>query len=90
MTFEIPEFELAKIAKIYESGFVMFFVILGLQELFLYSQLKLLAHILLGFAIYSGMIRVLKTFSKYGLDFIMLLIRWLLQKASVVILLLFL
>ena len=47
-------------------------------------------HPLLGFAIYSGMIKVLKTFSKHGLDFIMLLKPWLLQKVSVVISLLLL
>ena len=44
--FEILKFELVKMAEIYALEFVMFFVILGLQELFPYSQLKLLASIL--------------------------------------------
>ena len=88
--FNILKFEGIKLAKIYVAGFVMFFVILGLQELFLYSPLKLLGYIVLGFAIYSGMIKVLKTFSSHDLDFIMLLIPWWLQKARVVISTLFL
>lgn len=83
--FEILKFELVKIAEIYASGFVMFFVIVALQSMFSYSPLKLL-----GFAIYSGMIKILRTFAKEDLDFIMLLKPWLLQKVSVVISLLFL
>ena len=43
--FEILKFELAKIAKIYVSGFVMFFVIVALQSMFSYSPLKLLVYI---------------------------------------------
>ena len=88
--FEILKFELAKITKIYVSGFVMFFVIAALQSMFSYSPLKLLGYIVLGFAIYSGMIKVLKTFSRQDLDFIMLLIPWWLQKVKVVISALFL
>ena len=88
--FEILKFELAKMAKIYVSGFVMFFVIVALQSMFPYSPLKLLGYIVLGFAIYSGMRKVLKTFNKQDLDFIMLLIPWRLQKVRVVISVLFL
>ena len=39
--FEILKFELAKIPKIYKSGFVMFFLVVALQNMFSYSQLKL-------------------------------------------------
>ena len=88
--FKILKFELAKIAKIYASGFVMFFVIVALLSMFSYSPLKLLGYIVLGFAIYSGMIKILRTFAKEALDFIMLLIPWWLQKARVVISTLFL
>ena len=88
--FEILKFELAKMAKIYVSGFVMFFVIVAFQSMFSYSPLKLLGYIVLGVAIYSGMIKVLKTFNKQDLDFIMLLIPWWLQKVRVVISVLFL
>ena len=88
--FEILKFELAKIAKIYASGFAMFFVIVVLQSMFSYSPLKLLVYIVLGLAIYSGMIKVLRTFAKEDLDFVMLLIpRWL-QKIRAFISLLFL
>jgi O-antigen/teichoic acid export membrane protein len=88
--FEILKFELAKITKIYVSGFVMFFIIVALQSMFPYSPLLLLGYIVLGFAIYSGMIKVMRTFSREDLDFIMLLIPWWLQKVRVVISALFL
>ena len=39
--FEILKFELAKIPKIYKSGLVMFFLVVALQNMFSYSQLKL-------------------------------------------------
>jgi hypothetical protein len=51
-----------------------FFIILGLQKIFLYSQLKLTKYILFGVEIYSGMNKVLKTFSRKGPNFVMLLI----------------
>ena len=88
--YDIQKFEGIKIAKIYAAGFIMFFVILELQRVFLYSPLKLFIYIVLGFAIYSGMIKVLRTFSRHDLDFIMLLIPWWLQNARVVISALFL
>ena len=87
---EILKFEVAKIAKIYASGFVMFFVIVALQSMFSYSPLKLLGYIVLGFAIYSGMIKILRTFSREDLDFMMLLVTGWLQKVRVVISTLFL
>ena len=52
----------------------------------LYSSLKRLGYIVLGFAIYTGMIKVLKTFKKEDLDFIMLLIPLWLQKIRILIL----
>ncbi|MCW6157971.1 MAG: hypothetical protein LVQ63_00590 [Thermoplasmatales archaeon] len=79
-----------EIAKTYIADFVMFFVIFGLQKLFLYSPLKLFAYILLAFAIYSRIIKVLKTFSRQDLDFMMLLIPWWLQRLRVMISALFL
>ena len=88
--FDILKFEGIKMAKIYISGFVMFFVILVLQDVFLYSPLKLFLYIILGFAIYSGMIKVMKTFNRGDLDFIMLLIPWWLQRLRAVISTLFL
>lgn len=88
--YDTLKFEGIKIAKIYVAGFIMFFVIFGLQKLFLYSLLKLLAYNLLGLAIYPGMIEVMKTFSKQGLDLIMLLIHRWLQKIRVLISTLFL
>ena len=88
--FEILKFEVAKIDKIYASGFVMFFVIFELQNILLYSPLKLLGYIVLGFAIYSGMIKVMRTFSREDLDFMMLLVPGWLQKVRVVISTLFL
>ena len=84
------KFERIKITKIYIAGFVMFFFIFGLQKLFLYSPLKLLVYILLGFAFYSGMIKLLRTFSRQDLDFIMLLIPYWLKRVRVVIFVLFL
>ena len=74
MKSEILKFELVKMAKIYASVFVMFFVIVALQSMFSYSPLKLLRYIVLGFAIYSGMIKVLRTFTRKDLDFIIFLI----------------
>ncbi len=44
----------------------------------------------LGFAIYSGMIKVLRTFRREAIDFIMLPIPWWFQKVKVVISALFL
>ena len=88
--FEILKFELVKVAKIYASGFVMFFVIVALQSMFSYSPLKLLGYIIIGFDIYSEMIKVQRTFSKEDFDFIMLLISWWLQNARVIISTLFL
>ncbi|MFG1445708.1 MAG: oligosaccharide flippase family protein [Thermoplasmatales archaeon] len=88
--FEILKFEIAKIAKIYASGFVMFFIIFELQNILRYSPLKLLGYIVLGFAIYSGMIKVMRTFSREDLDFLMLLIPWWLQKVRGIISALFL
>ena len=88
--FNVLKFEGIKIAKIYISGFAMFFVILVLQDVFHYSPLKLFLYMILGFAIYSGMIKVMKTFNRQDLDFIMLLIPWWLQRLRAVISILFL
>jgi hypothetical protein len=52
----------------------------------LYSSLKHLGYIVLGFAINSGMVKVLKMFKREDLDFIMLLIPLWLQKVRILIL----
>ena len=83
------KFEWIKIGKIYLSAVVMFIVIFMLQWMLPYSPLKLLLFILVGFAIYSGLIKLLRTFSKKDLDFIMLLFPWFLQRLKGVISLLF-
>lgn len=88
--FDILKFDATKIAKIYISGFVMFLIILILQKMFFYSPLKLLIYILLGLGLYSGMIKVMKTFGKGDIDFIMALIPWWLQKTRGLISVLFL
>ena len=91
MKSEILKFELTKIAKIYASGFVMSFVIVALQSMFSCSPLKLLGYIVIvGFAIYSGMIKILRTFTREDLDFIIFLIPGWLQRVRVVIPTLFL
>ena len=72
--FEILKFELAKIAKIYVSGFVII-CILALQSMFSYSPAETSGvHSAWICYIYSGMIKVQRTFSKEDFDFIMLLI----------------
>ena len=81
---------MAKIAEIYASGFVMSFVIVALQRMPPYSPLNLFGYIVLGLTIYSGMIKVLRTFTREDLDFIMLLIPWWLQRIRALISLLFL
>ncbi|MEM3846496.1 MAG: oligosaccharide flippase family protein [Candidatus Parvarchaeota archaeon] len=88
--FDVFYMEGIKIGKIYISSIVMFLVIFALERMLPYSPLKLLIFILLGFAIYAGMIKVMKTFSKNDLDFIMLLIPWYLQRLKGLISLLFL
>ena len=67
----------------------MFIIIFVLQRILPYSPLKLLLLILIGFVIYSGLIKLLRTFSKKDLDFIMLLFPWFLQRLKGVISLLF-
>ena len=68
----------------------MFYAIVALQSMFSYSPLLLIGYIILGFTICSGMIEVLRTFSREDIDFIMLPIPWWLQKVRVVISALFL
>ncbi len=82
--------EWIKIGKIYLSAVVMFIVIFMLQRILPYSPLNLLLFILIGFAIYSGLIKLLRTFSEKDLDFIMLLIPWWLWRTKALISLLFL
>jgi O-antigen/teichoic acid export membrane protein len=88
--FDLLKFERLKMVKIYVSAFVMFLVVFVLQRMFLYSPLKLFLCIFLGLAIYSIMIKVMRTFNDSDLDFIMLLIPWWLQKVKAIISLLFL
>jgi O-antigen/teichoic acid export membrane protein len=88
--FGVLKFEGKKIAKIYASAFIMFFVVFIVQRMLLYSPLRLIFYIVLGFAVYSGMIKFMKTFDKNDLEFIMRLIPWWLQRIKVVISVLFL
>lgn len=88
--FDVLKFEGLKIVKIYTSAVVMFFAVFELQRLFLYSPLKLFLYIFVGFAIYSGTIKVLRTFSKDDMEFVMGLLPWGLQRIRVVISALFL
>lgn len=88
--FDILRFERVKMTKIYLSAFLMFLVVVTFERMLPYSPLKLLLFITVGFAIYSGMIKVLKTFDKSDLDFIMHLMPWWLQRLKVVISVLFL
>ncbi|MEM3846947.1 MAG: polysaccharide biosynthesis C-terminal domain-containing protein, partial [Candidatus Parvarchaeota archaeon] len=87
--FDVLYMEGIKIGKIYISSIVMFIVIFALERMLPYSPLKLLIFILLGFAIYAGMIKVMKTFNKMDVDFIMLLIPRYLQRLKGLISLLF-
>ena len=80
---------MAKKAKIFALGFVMFCDCSVAKHVLLLTT-ETYGIMGLGFAIYSGMIKFLRTFNREGRDFIMLLIPWLLQKVSVVISLLFL
>ena len=84
------KFEWIKIGKIYLSAVVMFILIFSLQRMLQYSPLKLLLFILTGFATYSGLIKLLRTFNKKDLDFIMLLFPWFLQRLKGIISILFL
>jgi O-antigen/teichoic acid export membrane protein len=88
--FNTLKIEGRKVAKIYLSATVMFIVIFLLQAAIHYSPLRLFFLILLGFAIYLGMIKVLKTFNKVDLDFIMLLVPGWLWKIKKIISVLFL
>lgn len=88
--FDVLKFDRRKIAKIYVSAFVMFFTISIIQKILLFSPMMLIFYIVLGFAVYSGMIKGLKTFDKDDLEFIMLLIPLWLQRIKIVISVLFL
>ncbi|MEM3753928.1 MAG: polysaccharide biosynthesis C-terminal domain-containing protein, partial [Candidatus Micrarchaeaceae archaeon] len=67
-------FEKLKLAKIFMSGFLMFFIMFLVQEHFGYSILKLIVYIIVGFAIYIGLIRITKTFKKEDLDLFLMLL----------------
>jgi O-antigen/teichoic acid export membrane protein len=88
--FDILRFESVKIAKIYLSAFTMFLITALLVKAFPYSPLKLLLFILVGFSVYSLMIKMLRTFSRQDADFVMLLIPHWLQRIKSVISLFFL
>ena len=88
--FEILKVEWIKLTKIYVAGFLMFSVLLLLQRVVPYSPLLLFVLIFVGFGIYSGLIKVMRTFSGEDVDFIMRLIPWWLQRVRKLILVLFL
>ncbi|MEM3812162.1 MAG: hypothetical protein QXX98_04230, partial [Thermoplasmata archaeon] len=67
-------FEKLKLAKIFMSGFLMFFIMFLVQEHFGYSILKLIVYIIAGFAIYIVLIRITKTFNNEDLDLFLMLL----------------
>ncbi|MEM1755295.1 MAG: polysaccharide biosynthesis C-terminal domain-containing protein, partial [Thermoplasmata archaeon] len=67
-------FEKLKLAKIFMSGFLMFFIMFFVQEHFGYSILKLIVYIIVGFAIYIVLIRITKTFKNEDLDLFLMLL----------------
>ncbi|MCL4447492.1 MAG: flippase [Thermoplasmatales archaeon] len=88
--FDTLKFEGRKVAKIYLSATVMFIVILLLQAAIHYSPLRLFLLIFLGFGVYMGMMKVLRTFNRDDIDFIMVLVPDWMQKIKRVISFLFL
>lgn len=72
--FKVLKFEGKKLGKIYLSATVMFTGIFLLQAAIHYSPLWLFFMIFLGFVIYLGMIKALKTFNKEDLEFVMILV----------------
>ena len=72
--YETAYFEKGKIAKIMLSGAIMFSVVFALQMYYWYSPLKMIAYILLGFAIYVLLIRLLGTFSGEDIEMFMKLL----------------
>ena len=72
--YETAYFEKGKIAKIMLSGAIMFSVVFALQMHYWYSPLKMTAYILLGFAIYVLLIRLLGTFSGEDVEMFMKLL----------------
>jgi O-antigen/teichoic acid export membrane protein len=87
--FKVLKMEVRKVAKIYLSATVMFLIVFLLQAAIHYSPLRLFFLVFLGFVIYLGMIKVLKTFNRDDLDFIMLLVPDWLWKAKKLLAVLF-
>jgi O-antigen/teichoic acid export membrane protein len=78
--FGVIRVEVRKVAKIYLSATVMFIVIFLIQAVIHYSPLRLFLLIFLGFAIYLGMMKVLRTFDREDLEFVMVLVPDWMQK----------
>ena len=72
--YETAYFDKGKIAKIMLSGAIMFSVVFALQMYYWYSPLKMIAYILLGFAIYVLLIRLLGAFSGEDVEMFMKLL----------------
>lgn len=70
----VLQFEGIKLAKIYSSGLAMFLIIIFLQRIFAYSISHLFLLIIFGFIIYFGMIKIMKTFKKEDVDFLLMLL----------------
>ena len=72
--YETAYFDKGRIVKIMLSGAIMFSVVFALQMYYWYSPLKMIAYILLGFAIYVLLIRLLGTFSGEDIEMFMKLL----------------
>jgi O-antigen/teichoic acid export membrane protein len=67
-------FEFKTMLKIYGSGFVMFLLMLLVQDRLGYSILKLFTYIVTGFAVYFFLIRVTGAFSESDIDLFLTMI----------------
>jgi hypothetical protein len=72
--YETAYFEKGKIAKILLSAAIMFSVVFAFQMHYWYSPLKMIVYILLSFAIYVLLIRLLGTFSGEDVEMFMKLL----------------
>ncbi|MCL4333839.1 MAG: oligosaccharide flippase family protein [Candidatus Thermoplasmatota archaeon] len=88
--FRILRLEWRKLGKIYLSSIIMFTTTFLLQSAIHYSPLRLFFMIFLGFVIYIGMMKMLRTFDKEDIDFIMVLMPDWIQKIKSVFSILFL
>ncbi len=72
--YDVLKYEGTKILKIYSAAGIMFLLIFALQSSFTYSISKLFLFIILGFAVYILLIKIMRTFNSEDMDFLMQLI----------------